>query len=168
MVQLKSQWQQEFDSLPEWAQKMVRAAASITRYGSGLPTLPISEEEREQGATEFKAVIDGNSYSEWFDGFLGLKELATALTAPWPPPTDLPPHEKMTTNNIVEMTADEDCAFDQPCYFGYRVDTHAVYCHCDAWPNSPRKCRRNRANYRHEDCPGYVPNRVALDLALVP
>jgi hypothetical protein len=66
----------------------------------------------------------------------------------------------MTTDNIVEMVSDDDCAFDQPCYFGHRVGTHAVYCHCDAWPDAPGKCRRDRTDYRHEDCPGFVPNKI--------
>ena len=36
--------------------------------------------------------------------------------------------------NIVEMVADhEDCAFDQPCKYGHRVEGHAVYCHNDEW-----------------------------------
>jgi hypothetical protein len=64
--------------------------------------------------------------------------------------------------NIVEMIADEDeCAFDQPCKFGHRVEGHAVYCHNDDWSDSPRKCRRTwytGGEVRDEDCPGYQPN----------
>ena len=64
--------------------------------------------------------------------------------------------------NIVELVADlEDCAFDQPCQFGHRVEGHAVYCHNDAWSDGPRKCRRTwytGGEVRDEDCPGFQPN----------
>jgi hypothetical protein len=66
--------------------------------------------------------------------------------------------------NMVELLADpEDCAFDQPCRFGHRVETHAVYCHADHWQDAPRKCRRNRTDYLHEDCPGFRPNPLSLE-----
>ena len=40
--------------------------------------------------------------------------------------------------NIVEMVADQDdCAWDQPCAFGYRVEHHAVYCHNEKWLYAP-------------------------------
>lgn len=68
-------------------------------------------------------------------------------------------HNEQSKRNIVEMIADEDdCAWDQPCVFGYRVDNHAVYCHNDKWLYSPRKCRRNRNDFLHEDCRGYKAN----------
>ena len=64
--------------------------------------------------------------------------------------------------NIVEMVADqEDCAFDQPCKFGHRVEGHAVYCQNDAWKAGPRKCRRtwySGGEYRDTDCVGFAPN----------
>lgn len=68
--------------------------------------------------------------------------------------------------NIVEMIADEeDCAFDQPCAHGHRVDSHAVYCHNEAWLYAPRKCRRTQGpsfcgdNARpHEKCAGFLAN----------
>jgi hypothetical protein len=60
--------------------------------------------------------------------------------------------------NIVELIADEDCAWDQPCKFGHRVEQHAVYCHASHWLYAPRKCRRNRTNYKHEDCRGFKSN----------
>jgi hypothetical protein len=64
--------------------------------------------------------------------------------------------------NIVELAAstedDPDVAYDQPCQFGNRVETHAVYCHCNTWLYSPRKCRRNRTDFKHENCPGYIAN----------
>lgn len=70
--------------------------------------------------------------------------------------------------NLVELVADaEDCAFDQPCAYGHRVDCHAVYCHNDKWKDAPRKCRRTwyygeeyaaAQGVRDEDCPGYKPN----------
>lgn len=62
--------------------------------------------------------------------------------------------------NVVEMLSDEDGGFDQPCRFGNRVGEHAVYCHNDAWVDSPRKCRRTwytGGKVRDEDCPGFVP-----------
>lgn len=71
-----------------------------------------------------------------------------------PPPTEIV--------NIVEVIADgDDCAFDQPCAYGHRVDGHAVYCHNDWWLYAPRKCRRSwytGGETRDEDCEGYRPN----------
>lgn len=74
------------------------------------------------------------------------------------------PRETMC--NIVEMVADQDdCAFDQPCAFGHRVEQHAVYCHNDGWLYAPGKCgRRQMASdwfgtaWPHEKCPGFKPN----------
>lgn len=71
--------------------------------------------------------------------------------------------------NLVEMIADQaDCAFDQPCFYGHRIETHAVYCHNESWLYSPRKCRRrqaaswiNQTPWPHEECPGYRPNTRA-------
>lgn len=66
--------------------------------------------------------------------------------------------------NLVEMVADieeADCAFDQPCKWGHRVETHAVYCHNEGLIGSPRKCRRTwytGGKVRDEDCPGFAPN----------
>ena len=69
-----------------------------------------------------------------------------------------------TVFNLVELVADaddEDCAFDQPCIYGHRVETHAVYCHNNDWKDAPRKCRRTwytGGETRDEDCPGFKPN----------
>lgn len=64
--------------------------------------------------------------------------------------------------NFVEIAADPvECAFDQPCRFGNRVDGHAVYCHNDAWTDGPRKCRRSwytGGETKDEDCPGFEKN----------
>lgn len=68
--------------------------------------------------------------------------------------------------NLVEMIADEDeCAWDQPCAFGYRVEHHAVYCHNEKWLYAPSKCRRHSGNsvwgdeaWPHDKCRGYKPN----------
>lgn len=64
--------------------------------------------------------------------------------------------------NLVELMADEDgSAFDQPCAFGHRVDSHAVYCHNTSWLYAPRKCRRTwytGGEIRDEDCKGFRAN----------
>ena len=65
--------------------------------------------------------------------------------------------------NLVELitAGNDDCAFDQPCKHGHRVEGHAVYCHNDEWPDSPRKCRRTwytGGEVKDEDCPGFAPN----------
>lgn len=64
--------------------------------------------------------------------------------------------------NLVELVAeDEECAFDQPCAHGRRVESYAVYCHNENWEEAPRKCRRTwytGGEERDEDCPGYKPN----------
>ncbi len=66
--------------------------------------------------------------------------------------------------NLVELVADrEDCLFDQPCKFGHRVESHAVYCHHDKWDDSPRKCRRTwytGGEVKDEDCAGFEVNPV--------
>jgi hypothetical protein len=72
--------------------------------------------------------------------------------------------------NVVEHLAADpgECAWDQPCHYGHRVDTHAVYCHNTEWEDSPRKCRRGRNHWvygdnPHEDCPGFKPNEHAKE-----
>ena len=64
--------------------------------------------------------------------------------------------------NVVELVADpSECASDQRCRFGNRVDGHAVYCHNDRWTDSPRKCRRTwytGGKTKDEDCPGFEKN----------
>lgn len=64
--------------------------------------------------------------------------------------------------NLVELVSDsDDCAFDQPCHFGHRVESHAVYCHNDTWVDAPTKCRCSwytGGKTRDEDCPGFQPN----------
>lgn len=158
----KSRWQKEFDALPEWTQKLVRSVSRCESYGGGSPFVPISDPEKW---FTFNLTMRKEAHDDWWDGFWEMRDLAAAITAPWPPPSDLPPHENMTTGNIVEMmtAGDDDCAFDQPCYFGHRVESHAVYCHNEAWPDSPRKCRRSQHDpaHRHEDCPGFVANKIA-------
>lgn len=145
-----SKWQAEFDALPAWAQKMVRALAGCQSHGIGGDSYP-----HEENADIFRLALDRDKFSDWWSGFDGMLDLAQALTAPWPPP-DAPARERRVFN-VVELLY-EDGGFDQPCAFGNRVGGHAVYCHNDAWPNSPRKCRRNRDDYKHEDCPGFVAN----------
>lgn len=162
----KSRYQQEFDTLPEWAQRMVRAlsANGLSCHGFGHEDMILAgmSPDSQKKSRGFFMGVKSDRMEDWREGFWGLQALAQALSAPWPPPANLPPHEDMTTSNIVEMmtAGDDDCAFDQPCHFGHRVNGHAVYCHNDAWPDSPRKCRRNRTDYRHEDCPGFVPNSI--------
>lgn len=158
----KSKWQTEFDALPEWVQKMVRSLSGYAGYGWGTPDS--LDEEKQADYTRFEVILKNDKEDGFSEGFFEMRRLSDALSAPWPPPTDLPPHEQMTTQSLVEMVADaDDSAFDQPCYFGHRVECHAVYCHNDKWPDSPRKCRRSEFDpeYRHEDCPGFVPNKVS-------
>ena len=75
------------------------------------------------------------------------------------------------TFNVVEALADDDdCAFDQPCAYGHRVESYAVYCHNESWLYAPRKCRRHSGNsgwgdepWPHEECGGYLPNPRIMD-----
>ncbi len=65
--------------------------------------------------------------------------------------------------NLVELIAgdEEGGGQNQPCVFGNLVVDHSVYCHNEAWPDAPRKCRRTwytGGKTRDEDCPGYTPN----------
>lgn len=151
-------WRREFAALPEWAQKMVRGLAGCGGYGSGNIKDwggGMSAEAREK-YVPFEVLLSKHGNTDWWDGFFEMRSLAAAMTAPWPPPQPTP-HEDLTTTNVVELIADGDCAFDQPCHFGHRVESHAVYCHNKSWPDSPRKCQRNRRDFLHEDCPGFVP-----------
>jgi hypothetical protein len=76
------------------------------------------------------------------------------------------PQQPDSSVNLVEMIANQDeCAWDQPCAYGYRVEDHAVYCHNEHWLYSPRKCRRHRGPsvwgddpWPHEQCPGFKAN----------
>lgn len=155
----KSRWQQEYEALPEWAQQLVRGMAGAHGYGYGDPELRLTcgyASDVRARIEAFHILLEKDKVIEFTKGFLGMQELAKALSAPFPPPP--PPTRERRAFNVVELAADEDCAFDQPCCFGHRVETHAVYCHNEAWPDSPRKCRRNRDDYKHEDCPGFVAN----------
>lgn len=68
--------------------------------------------------------------------------------------------------NLVEFFADEEeCAFDQPCEHGHRVEHHSVYCHNETWRDAPRKCKRTwywgrgaDKELQDEACPGFKPN----------
>ena len=151
---IKSPWQKEYDALPAWAQKIVTALAEIKMYGSTDP-LKVSHDAAEGCMAHF-VVLPHECGIEWFEGILGAKDIADALTAPWPAPAPTP-HEMMGTSNIVEIAAG-NFAFDQPCHYGCRIESHATYCHNDVWPNAPRKCHRNRDDFRHENCPGFFAN----------
>lgn len=153
----KSRWQSEFDALPEWVKPMVMACQSLVAHGmseSGEIFAGMSKDSRK-GKAAFFAAMNRNDAYQFMTGFWHMSDLAKALTAPWPPAA-APAREKRAFN-VVELM-DEQQAFDQPCAFGNRCGGHAVYCHHETWPHSPRKCRRNRTDHRHEDCPGFVAN----------
>jgi len=145
----QSRWQRQFEELPGWAKKMVRGLAGCAGYGVvSLSDTPIgvgvSKSDREKYSCSY-VILDKTKTDDWWDGFFHMRDLAAALTAPWPPPA--PAHREKRAFNISELVSeseDDGGGFDQPCAFGNRVPDHAVYCHNDAWPDSPRKCRRNR------------------------
>lgn len=61
---------------------------------------------------------------------------------------------------------EEDCAHDQPCKFGFRCGSHAVYCENHEWEDKPRKCRRTwytGGEEKDEDCKGYKANLKRQD-----
>lgn len=149
----KSRWQQEYDALPLWARNLVDALRSSCGYGSGPDT----------GSLKTAKVLFGDysGVDAFHKAVSDAQQFAYALSAPWPPPA-APVREKRVLNVVELMAAaeagDVDCAFDQACAFGHRVEGHAVYCHNEAWPDRPRKCHRNRSDFPHEDCPGFVSN----------
>lgn len=155
----KSKYQIEFEALPAWAQKMVSAAAGVVSYGGGHRDMLAGTGHPEKYEA-FHVGIEREHFTGWFAAFCDMKDFADALTAPWPKP-DAPVRERRAFN-VVELMSDvegdDGGGFVEPCAFGSLVPGHAVYCHNEAWPNSPRKCRRNRDDYRHEDCPGFVAN----------
>jgi len=67
----------------------------------------------------------------------------------------------MKEDSLVELVVDEDdCAFDQECRFGHRVEGHAVYCKCPRW-GSPRKCYHGwytGGKLRDSECPFFEVN----------
>lgn len=152
----KSKQQQEYDALPEWARALVDAVRPAVGYGIGCTGT--SENKEWRAEVRFRG---GNEQAaEGCAALAGVLFFAQSLSAPWPP---APPEARSPVpSNVVEIAAFEgDCAFDQTCAFGYRVEHHAVYCEHSQWPDHPRKCRRDRALYRHEDCPGFTPNENA-------
>lgn len=164
----KSRYQLEFDALPAWAQDLVLSISAngmaLHGYGHEEMILAIINSEARAKYRACYLALRKDRMEGWSRGFDGLCELAAALSAPFPPPHEVPPHRMMTTSNLVEMVTagDDGCAFDQPCYFGHRVEMHAVYCHNEAWPDSPRKCYRSQSDpeFRHEDCPGFLMNKA--------
>lgn len=162
----KSRWQKEFDALPEWAQKLVIGLQGVRAHGSFNASLIFGKGMFDDASAQH-VILERESSKGFSDGLWGAMDLAEALTAPYPPPE--PPARERHALNIVEFMADgedEDDAprFDHPCCFGSRVPGHAVYCHNDAWPHSPRKCHRRADNPEHlpEDCPGFVANPDAV------
>lgn len=158
MSEDRSRWQREFDALPSWAQDLVEALKGCVMHGAGRLSLEdhgggMSHPERYE---KIMAAVPKDDIVKCFRGLSGAVHLAGALTAPWPPPP--PPAREKRAVNVVEILSSDDGGFDQPCCFGNRVEDYAVYCHNEAWPRSPSKCRRNRTDYKHEDCPGFVAN----------
>jgi hypothetical protein len=159
MTNPMSKYRDQLEALPQWAKNLVLAARDIVyhSYGGGF-----DHSYKRKRVTECRVAFNEDEPRRlWNEGFEGLQDLAEALTAPYPPPSFEEAVEIRggSPPGLVEMVAGSDeCGFDQPCAFGYRVEAHAVYCHNEKWPNSPRKCRRNRTDFKHEDCPGYVPN----------
>lgn len=57
-----------------------------------------------------------------------------------------------------ELCFDSDFFYDQPCYWGSRFGTHAVYCHCK---KGPMKCRRTwftSGQTKDEECEHFKEN----------
>ena len=83
--------------------------------------------------------------------------------------TALVKSESLTVDEFASAIKDNESAFDQPCAFGLRCGSHAVYCNNLVIP-LPRKCRqtwwhrdmsdaeRRKERRRDEDCPGFLPN----------
>jgi hypothetical protein len=151
-----NKYHQELASLPEWVRSLVRAVSELRMHSFGM-----CDFYEVKGLPKRELVFSTAGADAWDAGFTRLLELAEAISAPDPAPTYEEAQRIIggARPGVVEMVCDES-AFDQPCAFGHRVEGHAVYCHNSAWPGSPRKCRRNRSDYRHEDCPGFVANRA--------
>lgn len=148
----KSKWQNEHDLLPEWARLVVVAIQKSV--GCRLTCEP--DDMGISYAVYFKERAYRMAFTEAMEE---LDAFAHALSAPHPSPK---PDHMLRALNLVELVADGDCAFDQPCGHGHRVETHAVYCQHPSWPNSPRKCRRGGDDYKHKDCPGFYPNGAGV------
>lgn len=154
----------EYASLPDWAKKLIDALQHVSAYGGGAESmLDMYSGERKEQLSAFGIVFHKDAIGAWFDAFIDAKILADAMSAPYPAPKPKP-HESIITENVVELISHDECAFDQPCHYGNRAGGHAVYCHNDLWPNSPRKCKRSfytNGEVRDEDCPGFYPNDPA-------
>ena len=66
-----------------------------------------------------------------------------------------------TQINIVELTSDEEQAFDQPCVYANRCGTHSVYCHNEK--AGYRKCYYRYCSARthaENKCEGFSLNPI--------
>ena len=150
MMHERERIQREYDALPKWAQGLLDAVSKARGYGWCSD---------DAGEEQVYLTVSSDDASAVLDALADTYEVAQALTAPMPGTYDLENMECAV--NLVELMADDDCAFDQPCAFGNRVEGHAVYCHNTTWGGAPRKCRRTwytGGETRDEDCPGYVAN----------
>jgi len=59
---------------------------------------------------------------------------------------------------VLELCSDEDMFYDQPCFWGCRFGTHAVYCH-----NQDSGCMKCR-NYSKEDCDTFRENEEVIEV----
>lgn len=99
MSESKSKWQVEFNALPPWAQKLVTSLQGLgtTTFGTELPSFL-----EGKGYQSIQLAIKQGHYTDFCEAVSTAKALSEALTAPWPKPTDLPLHEKMQTDNLVD------------------------------------------------------------------
>lgn len=102
----KSKYQEQFDALPEWVQKLVRSLDGRAGHGYGTPAIPLTS----KNVTSCYVYLKGDAVNLWSDAMQEAMNLSDALSAPWPPP-EAPPREKRVFN-MVEMIDDEG-GFDQ-------------------------------------------------------
>ena len=60
---------------------------------------------------------------------------------------------KLTMN---ELCFDSDVFYDCQCFWGCRMETHAIYCHNSKWDGKPMKCRVEIQS----DCEGFRVNEA--------
>ncbi len=143
--------QAEYNELPQWAKNFMDALGK-TR-GMGMRS---QECDGDPTGPSVYVVVSDDDKGDMIDSLFEAMSVAQGLTAPMPETYVL---DKMKgAVNVVEWISGDDTGFDQPCAFGHRVESYAVYCHNTAWPGGPGKCHRtwySGGEVRDEDCAGF-------------
>jgi len=60
----------------------------------------------------------------------------------------------ISTLTLNELCFDSDIFYDQSCFWGCRMESHAIYCHNSKFERKPMKCREEN----QRACDGFREN----------